>query len=223
MSPVVFSYNGTHFERMSSSLDTKWLWDEVLSGDFNNDGLTDLVFGNKGLNSIYTGSEKAPARMYINDFDDNGTLDQIHTRQIEGLDKPIHVKNELISQLTYLKKTNLKFSEYAKKDVNNLSPKDKVNESIVKEVNESRSVVALHHGNLEFIVSPLPVEVQWSSVNTGAIDDFDHDGNLDMILAGGEDNLKPQFSKLDSGFASLLMGKGWNFLVYTSSKLWITH
>ena len=223
MSPVVFSYNGTHFERMSSSLDTLngW-WDEVLSGDFNNDGLTDLVFGNKGLNSIYTGSEKAPARMYINDFDDNGTLDQIHTRQIEGLDKPIHVKNELISQLTYLKKTNLKFSEYAKKDVNNLFPKDKVNESIVKEVNESRSVVALHHGNLEFIVSPLPVEVQWSSVNTGAIDDFDHDGNLDMILAGGEDNLKPQFSKLDSGFASLLMGKGdgtFTFIPVQSSGL----
>ena len=209
MSPVVFAYNGVYLEKVSSSLDdaSGW-WDEVLSSDFNNDGTNDLVFGNKGLNSIYIGSNDSPARMFINDFDNNGTLDQIHTREINGFDKPIHVKNELISQLTYLKKTNLKFSEYAKKDISSLFSKDKVNESIIKEVNETKSIIALNQGDLNFALSPLPSEVQWSSVNTGIVDDFNADGNIDMILAGGENNLKPQFAKLDSGFASLLLGNG---------------
>jgi hypothetical protein len=209
MSPVVYSFNGMYFEKKATALDklNGW-WDEILNGDFNNDGTIDIVLGNKGLNSVYTGTEEAPARMYINDFDDNGTLEQIHTRDFDGIDKPIHIKSELISQLTFLKKTNLKFSEYAKKDIYGLFSKEKVNESIIKEVNESRSVVALNSGNFDFSITPLPNEVQWNSVNTGIVDDFNNDGNLDLILAGGEDNLKPQFSKLDSGFASLLLGNG---------------
>jgi len=209
MSPVVYCFNGVYFEKKATALDklSGW-WDEILNGDFNNDGTIDIVLGNKGLNSVYTGTEEAPARMYINDFDDNGTLEQIHTRDFDGIDKPIHIKSELISQLTFLKKTNLKFSEYAKKDIYGLFSKEKVNESIIKEVNESRSVVALNSGNFDFSITPLPNEVQWNSVNTGIVDDFNNDGNLDLILAGGEDNLKPQFSKLDSGFASLLLGNG---------------
>lgn len=209
MSPVVYAYNGVYFEKKETALDqlNGW-WDEIISGDFNKDGATDFVLGNKGLNSVYTGTKEAPARMYINDFDDNGTLEQIHTRNFDGLDKPIHVKNELISQLTYLKKTNLKFSEYATKDIYGLFPKEKVTAAIVKEVNESRSLIALNNGDFNFSTSPLPDEVQWNSVNTGMVDDFNNDGNLDLILAGGEDNLKPQFSKLDSGFASLLLGNG---------------
>lgn len=209
MSPVVYSFNGVYFEKKETALEkfNGW-WDEILNGDFNNDGTIDIVLGNKGLNSVYTGTEEAPARMYINDFDDNGTLEQIHTRDLDGIDKPIHIKSELISQLTFLKKTNLKFSEYAKKDIYGLFSKEKVNESIIKEVNESRSVVALNSGNFDFSITPLPNEVQWNSVNTGIVDDFNNDGNLDLILAGGEDNLKPQFSKLDSGFASLLLGNG---------------
>ena len=209
MSPIVFMYNGQYFEKKSTNLNRFYgWWDKILSGDFNNDGSIDIILGNKGLNSVYTGTKEAPARMYINDFDDNGTLDQIHTRNYDGVDKPIHVKNELLSQLTYLKKTNLKFSEYAKKDITSLFSREKVKASIVKEVNESRSVIALNEGNFNFSMTPLPNEVQWNSVNTGVVDDFNNDGNVDLILAGGEDNLKPQFSKLDSGFASLLMGKG---------------
>jgi enediyne biosynthesis protein E4 len=209
MSPVVYSFNGVYFEKKATALDqlNGW-WDEILNGDFNNDGTIDIVLGNKGLNSVYTGTEEAPARMYINDFDDNGTLEQIHTRDFDGIDKPIHIKSELISQLTFLKKTNLKFSEYAKKDIYGLFSKEKVSKSIIKEVNESRSVVALNSGNFDFSITPLPNEAQWNSVNTGIVDDFNNDGNLDLILAGGEDNLKPQFSKLDSGFASLLLGNG---------------
>ena len=103
MSPAVFAFNGVYFEKSTSLNEFNGWWDEVNSGDFNNDGTIDIVLGNKGLNSVYTGTKEAPARMYINDFDDNGTLEQIHTRDFDGADKPIHIKNELISQITVLK------------------------------------------------------------------------------------------------------------------------
>lgn len=226
MAPKVFSYNGVYFEEQPLGLDSfKGWWDEVLSGDFNNDGKIDLLFGNKGLNATYCGTAASPARLYIHDFDDNGTLDQIHTRELNGVDKPIHVKNELISQLSYLKKSNLKFSEYATKDIASLFSKALVDEAIVKEVNESRSMVALNNGALAFSLAPLPHEVQWNSVNTGIVDDFNSDGNLDVLLAGGENNLKPQFSKLDSGFVSMLLGDGkgaFTFVPVTESGLKIS-
>lgn len=209
MEPKIFSYNGAYFEEQPTVLnELKGWWDLVLVGDFNNDGKTDLIFGNKGLNSVYSGTSKSPARMYINDFDDNGTIDQIHTREIDGFDKPIHVKNELISQLPSLKKTNLEYSEYAIKNIHTLFSKNAVEGAIVKEVNESRSMIALNEGGLGFQLKALPHQVQWNSVNTGIIDDLNLDGNLDLLLAGGENNLKPQFSKLDSGFVSMLLGNG---------------
>ena len=209
MSPAVFAFNGVYFEKKSTSLDqlNGW-WDEIISGDFNNDGTIDIVLGNKGLNSVYTGTKELQLVCISMTLMITEPLNRFIRETLMVLDKPIHIKNELISQITFLKKTNLKFSEYAKKDIYSLFSEDKVTGAIIKEVNESRSVVALNKGNFNFSVAPLPDEVQWNSVNTGIVDDFNNDGNLDLILAGGEDNLKPQFSKLDSGFASLLLGNG---------------
>ena len=79
MSLAVFPLMERILKKISLEQFNGW-WDEITSGDFNNDGTIDIVLGNKGLNSVYTGTEVAPARMYINDFDDNGTLEQIHTR-----------------------------------------------------------------------------------------------------------------------------------------------
>ena len=40
------------------------------------------------------------------------------------------------------------------------------------------------------------------------VSDFNQDGLQDVLLSGGEDNLKPQFAKLDAGFGELLLGDG---------------
>ena len=61
-----------------------------------------------------------------------------------------------------------------------------------------------------------------NSVNTGLVNDFNQDGNLDVLLAGGEDNLKPQFGKLDAGYGELLLGDGkggFDWKSYTQSGL----
>ncbi len=47
-------------------------------------------------------------KMWVNDFDNNGTFEQIVTRHIDGKDYPIHMKRELTTQMVSLKKQNLK-------------------------------------------------------------------------------------------------------------------
>ena len=209
MAPTVFENKGMYLDPLSTDLSTLsgW-WNTIVEGDFNADGTIDFILGNKGLNSVYIGSKESPARMFINDFDNNGTIDQILTRALDGKDKPIHVRNELVSQIAKVKKENVQFSAYATKGVRDLFSKENIAGALIKEVNESKSILVLNKGNLVFEQKPLPREIQWNSVNTGVVSDFNQDGHVDVLLAGGEDNLKPQFGKLDAGYGELLIGDG---------------
>ena len=209
MAPTVFE-NKTMFleSKPTNLLNYPGWWNTIVEGDYNGDGQIDFILGNKGLNSVYIGSVESPSRMFINDFDRNGTFDQILTREVNGKDKPIHVRNELISQIPKVKKENTEFSTYATKGIRDLFSSEDISTAIVKEVKESKTRLFINKNNLKFEVKDLPKQIQWNSVNTGLVKDFNQDGNLDVLLAGGEDNLKPQFGKLDAGYGELLLGNG---------------
>lgn len=209
MSPKIFQNTGVSLEEIPSSLnDLLGWWNTILVGDFNNDERQDFILGNKGTNSSYIGSKESNAKIYINDFDENGTLDQIHTREIDGKDYPINLRNELIDQIPSIKNANINFSDYATKDITDLFEESGLKGTIIKIVNESKSVVAINTGNQNFQVHALPNQIQWNSVNSGIVDDFNKDGKLDLLLGGGEDHLKPQFAKQDAGYGEMLYGNG---------------
>ena len=52
-------------------------WNCLKSGDFDKDGDLDYVIGNHGWNSRFRASQEKPVCLYINDFDQNGTAEQI--------------------------------------------------------------------------------------------------------------------------------------------------
>jgi hypothetical protein len=123
-----------------------------------------------------------------------------------------------------LKKDNIKFSEYAIKSIQELIPTDIIEGSITKEVNNSKSVVALNLGNSEFKIIDLPNQVQFSSVNAIEVLDINNDKHLDLVLGGNEYNYKPQYSRLDANFGSVLTGDGtgvFNWLNYNESGFFV--
>ena len=67
--------------------------------DLDNDGDMDMVLGNRGNNAYIKVSSAAPVKMFVNDFDNNGSIEQIFTRYIEGKDKPIPLKREITAQI----------------------------------------------------------------------------------------------------------------------------
>lgn len=208
-SPVIFKNNGRRLSVKPSNLDglNGW-WNTLEIKDLNNDDKPDLILGNKGLNLAYKPSEENLIKLFVNDFDNNGTIEQITTQQFDGKDIPIIMKHELTNQIVSLKKQNIKFSEYATKSIQELFSEDILNESLVKEVNGSKSLVALNKGNGQFDIIDLPNQVQFSSVNAIQVLDINNDGNLDLILGGNEYNYKPQYSRLDASFGSVLLGDG---------------
>ncbi|MDY8134746.1 VCBS repeat-containing protein [Aquimarina sp. 2201CG5-10] len=219
MSPKIYINDGNKLNKLPTNLDATSGWFNTLeTGDFDNDGDIDLALGNRGLNAIYQVDEANPSRMYISDFDGNGTIEQIVTQTIKGRDIPIHLKNEITSQINSLKKQNLKYSEYATKSIDELFSKETLEKAIVKEVNNFSSIIAYNNGNGDFDIKALPKEVQLSCVCDIEIADLNNDGFIDLILGGNNYNLKPQFSRLDASRGNVLLndGKG-EFIDHKSS------
>jgi len=149
-----------------------------------------------------------PMKMWINDFDSNGNIEQIVTQHKNGKDYPIHMKREMISQLVFLKKENLKASEYAKKSIYELMPKDKLDNVIVKDVAIPETIIAINDGKGNFKIKILPSRIQFSNVNSISVIDVNNDGNLDLVMAGNNYEFKPQFSRQDVSFGDVLLGDG---------------
>lgn len=225
MAPMVFKNSGRQLSFQPSTLDQYggW-WNTVEAADLDDDGKMDLVLGNMGSNIPYKPSSEEPMKMFINDYDDNGTIEQITTRTIQGRDKPIHMKKELTAQLSSLKKKNIKASQYSGKSIQELFSEQKMNQSIVKTVSISESIVALHKGGGEFQVKKLDKRVQFSCVCGISCKDINGDGHLDLIMAGNNYGFKPQFSRLDANYGSVLLGDGtgnFDWQDYTSSGIYV--
>ncbi|GAA0711486.1 VCBS repeat-containing protein [Aquimarina litoralis] len=207
MSPKILINDGQKLTLFATDLDKISGWfNTVEATDVDKDGDIDLVLGNRGLNSIYQSNEERPTKMYINDFDNNGTVEQIVTQTIDGKDIPIHLKKEITGQINVLKKQNLKFSEYATKAIDELFSKEVLESSTVKMANNFSSLIAYNEGDLSFKIKELPKEVQLSCVCDIETEDVNNDGILDLILAGNNYNFKPQFSRLDASRGNVLLG-----------------
>ncbi|PID68594.1 MAG: RNA-binding protein [Flavobacteriales bacterium] len=208
MAPKIFKNNNRELVEMVTNLgEYSGLYNTIASTDLDNDGDMDLILGNRGLNAAYNADKKQPAKMYINDFDNNGTTEQIFTRTIDGRDFPIHLKRELTGQINSLKKQNLKFSEYAVKSIDELFPKEVLAASEVKTITTFASLVAYNNGNGKFTVKKLPDTAQLSCICAIICEDLNKDGNKDLVLAGNNFNLKPQFSRLDALHGLILLNQ----------------
>jgi len=207
--PRIYKNTGRRLTLIESDLDELhgW-WNAVESADLDNDGDMDLILGNQGLNTLYKTYADAPMKMWINDFDSNGTFEQIVTRNIDGKDYPIHMKKELTSQMVSLKKQNLKASEYAKKSIDELFPAEVFEKSIMNKTTLGESIIAINEGEGKFRIQKLPDWVQLSCVCGITCADVNQDGHLDLILGGNNFEFKPQYSRIDGNYGSVLLGNG---------------
>jgi hypothetical protein len=183
-------------------------WGSIESADLDNDGDMDLILGNQGSNLHYKPTMDTPMKIWINDFDDNGTIEQVVTQNQDGKDYPLHQKQEMTTQLVSLKKQNIKASDYAKRTVQELFPKEMIDNAIQKKAVISNSIIAINNGNGNFGIKDLPQNVQLSCVCGITCTDINNDGNLDLIMGGNDFEFKPQYSRLDANYGSVLLGNG---------------
>lgn len=201
--------NGFLAKQQKNGLDMSngW-WRSITAGDFDNDGDVDFVVGNFGANSRFRASEKEPVTMYFKDFDKNGTPEQILCRYNEGVSYPMVLRHDLVSQIPSLKKKYLKYSSYALQKVDDIFTKDELKDALFWKAYHMESVVLINDGKGNFTMNVLPAEAQYSPIYGLLVDDFDGDGNLDILAAGNFFEARPEIGRTDANYGLMLKGDG---------------
>ena len=186
---------------------TKGLWNTVSAFDIDNDGDMDLMAGNHGLNSRFKASVQRPLKMYVHDFDKNGSIEQMICIYEGDTSYPITLRHDLIKQMPILSKKYLKFKDYAGQRVEDMFDKEVLDKASVLEAYTLETSLYLNE-NAKFKKAHLPVSVQFSPVY--AIDAFDYnkDGHLDLILGGNFYRAKPETGIYDASYGTLLLNTG---------------
>jgi len=192
--------------------ETSGWWNCLEAVDIDGDGDLDIVGGNLGLNSILKASVKEPVEMFLNDFDNNGSPDQVISSYRNGVSYPVATFDELVSQMPDLNRKYPNYSDFAGKTVVDLFGKEKIGKSIVKKAVLFESCLFENNGDGTFSTKKLPVTVQFSPVNDILCGDFDSDGNADLLLAGNNYQERPSLGRQDASF-------GWCFAGNKSHEL----
>ena len=180
MGPRIFSFSGDRFVEIKSDLNNlQGWWQSYRSADLDKDGDQDLVLGNVGENFYLHPDSSRPVKLWINDFDNNGLIEKIITRTINGRDMPVFLKREITDQIVSLKKQNLKYADFATRSVQDLFRRIVLKNSTIKTFNYSSSIIAFNEGNGKFRIVRLPDIVQFSCVNAILCTDMNADGSID--------------------------------------------
>ncbi len=194
-------------ENTGLSASNGW-WNCIEAGDFDQDGDTDFVVGNHGLNSRFRASADKPVRMYVNDFDQNGTAEQIICTFNGDKIYPMLLRHDLVSQLPGLKKKYLKYDSFKDQTAEDIFEPEQLKNAVKSEVYNLQSVLLLNQGNSRFEVVALPIEAQFSPIFGLLVEDFDADGHLDILTAGNFFSAKPEVGRYDASYGLLLKGNG---------------
>ncbi|WP_057939479.1 VCBS repeat-containing protein [Algoriphagus resistens] len=208
--PVFFRNTGSKLQKIEMpELDNLKGWYRVLEvADLDGNGFPDLILGNNGLNSRFKASKTTPVKMYLNDFDQNGSIEHIFTRQEGEAQIPYTLKHELERQIPSVKKKYMRYSNYNNEKLADIFSQEILEKSIISELNSLESGVLMNEGNGKFSWKPFPRMAQRSYVFAIQVTDLDKDGKMDLILGGNLFNAKPEVGKYDASYGDVLLGKG---------------
>ena len=221
--PIRFFKNDHgHLQEVTASTGltaTNGMWRSLVLADIDGDGDLDIVAGNLGLNCEYRVSGDKPMELFAADIDGNGSIDPVmcyYIKDEDGIRRsyPAVSRKKLGEQVPSVKKQFLYNRDYAHaafSDIYTPRPGD----SLLKLFcDETRSCYFENIGHGRFVKHPLPAEAQFAPVNAIVCADIDHDGIIDILLAGNEYQAEVMRGRYDASYGCLLKGLGEGRFLY---------
>lgn len=193
-----------------SATHTDGWWNRIKADDIDNDGDLDFIVGNLGLNSKFKPSQSDPVSLLVNDFDRNGSIEPIFAYEREGKLYPFALRQDIIKQMSSLKKKFVYYKDYANKSLDEIVEPALLERATRMSFYESRTSLLINNGSAGFELIPLPIEAQFSPVYGIEVLDVNGDEKKDIVLGGNLSAVKPEIGRYDALNGLVLINKGNN-------------
>ncbi|WP_246560439.1 VCBS repeat-containing protein [Zobellia russellii] len=207
----LFQNTENGFEEVSESWgltkDTTGWWWSIQQGDFDKDGDMDYVLGNNGENYKYKATEEETFDIFVSDFDKDNNQDIVLSYYNDGKQYPVRGRGCSSQQIPAIKQKFQDYESFAEATLEDVYTEKSLESALHYQVKSFASIY-LENKDGKFIVHKLPVLAQTSSINEILVDDYNKDGNLDILVAGNLYASEVETPRNDASHGLFLEGNG---------------
>lgn len=214
MAPTFLKNEKGKFKKVTTGLETKkgW-WGSLAAGDFDNDGDMDYIGGNLGVNTLSRASESRPVSVYAKDFNNDGYFDAIPTIFYRAQDDsykefPYNTRDDMGKQVIQVRQRFQEYGKFAETTLNEILKPEELKDALHLSATWMKSSYIENLGNNQFTIRELPVQAQFAPLFGMIADDFDQDGNLDLLLTGNDYGSEVSVGRYDAMYGLVLKGDG---------------
>ncbi|NGP76614.1 VCBS repeat-containing protein [Balneolaceae bacterium YR4-1] len=182
--------------------DVGW-WNSVRLNDLDGDGDLDILAGNHGKNSRFEATNDQPVEMWINDFDGNGSIEQVISTYKDGKRYPMALRHDLLEMLPELESKYPDYNSYAGQTISDIFTSEQLDQSQKFTANRLESVVGWNDGSGTFTLQNLPMEAQLTPLYDFLTLDITGDGSKEILTGGNLYAAKPEVGRYDAGYGSV--------------------
>ena len=182
-------------------------WNCLTVSDLDGDDDLDLVAGNLGHNIKYKASEEEPFKVYVNDFDQNGSHDvYLGYYDADGVCYPVRGRQCSSEQMPFVAEKYATYSDFAVASIDDVLAGTQEG-TIQKEARTfANSVIENKDGS--FVMHSLPNHAQIAPINFAITHDCNGDGLKDLVVAGNFLDREVETTRSDAGFGQVLLSNG---------------
>jgi hypothetical protein len=206
----VFEFGDPLFEEVTDDLGfagTAGWWYSLAVRDLTGDGTPELVAGNRGLNAQVQASPEAPAAVYAADFARDGGPEPIMTHHLDGGEYPVYWHDTLVEAIPPFEERFSSYEAYAESTIQTILT-EREQEAATRLAATTFETSVFHRRNGAFRRRALPREAQKAPIHGLVVRDVNRDGRPDLLLAGNDFTVRPQWGRADAEKGTVLLNRG---------------